>query len=55
MDVNFQSQSNGNTTPMMHLVGEGLNILCEQLIQKNGDSIDLTKKDNETTEDQLST
>ena len=47
LDVNFQSQSNGNTTPMMHLVGEGLNILCEQLIQKNGDSIDLTKKDNE--------
>ena len=47
LDVNFQSQSNGNTTPMMHLLGEGLNSLCHQLIQKNGDSIDLTKKDNE--------
>ena len=32
---------------MMHLLGEGLNNLCHQLIQKNGDSIDLTKKDNE--------
>ena len=32
---------------MMHLLGEGLNSLCHQLIQKNGDSIDLTKKDNE--------
>ena len=31
----------------MHLLGEGLNSLCHQLIQKNGDSIDLTKKDNE--------
>ena len=32
---------------MMHLLGEGLNSLCHQLIQKNGDNIDLTKKDNE--------
>ena len=47
LDSNFQSQSNGNTTPMMHLVGEGLNSLCEQLIQKNGDNLDLTLKDNE--------
>jgi len=47
LDVNFQSQNNGNTTPMMHLVGEGLNTLCEQLIQKNGENLDLTLKDNE--------
>ena len=47
LDSNFQSQSNGNTTPMMHLVGEGLNSLCEQLIQKNGENLDLTLKDNE--------
>ena len=32
---------------MMHLVGEGLNSLCEQLIQKNGENLDLTLKDNE--------
>ena len=47
LDTNFQSISNGNTTPMMHLVGEGLNSLCEQLIQKNGENLDLTLKDNE--------
>ena len=47
LDGNFQSQSNGNTTPMMHLVGEGLNSLCEQLIEKIGESLDLTLKDNE--------
>ena len=47
LDANFQSQNNGNTTPMMHLVGEGLNSLCEQLIQKNGENLDLTLKDND--------
>ena len=47
LDVNFQSQNNGNTTPMMHLVEEGLNALCEQLIEKNGENLDLTLKDNE--------
>jgi len=47
LDPNFQSQNNGNTTPMMYLVGEGLNSLCEQLIQKNGEKLDLTLKDNE--------
>ena len=47
LDANFQNQNNGNTTPMMHLVGEGLNSLCEQLIQKNGENLDLTLKDNE--------
>ena len=47
LDTNFQSQANGNTTPMMHLLGEGLNSLCEQLIQKNGEKLDLTLKDNE--------
>ena len=47
LDTNFQSQSNGNTTPMMYLVGEGLNSLCEQLIQKNGENLDLTLKDND--------
>ena len=47
LDPNFQSQNNGNTTPMMYLVGEGLNSLCEQLIQKNGENLDLTLKDNE--------
>ena len=45
LDPNFQSQSNGNTTPMMHLIDEGLNSLCEQLIQKNGENLDLTLKD----------
>ena len=47
LDTNFQNQSNGNTTPMMYLVGEGLNSLCEQLIQKNGENLDLTLKDND--------
>ena len=47
LDANFKSQNNGNTTPMMYLVGEGLNLLCEQLIQKNGENLDLTIKDNE--------
>ena len=47
LDANFQNQNNGNTTPMMHLVGEGLNSLCEILIQKNGENLDLTLKDNE--------
>ena len=47
LDANFQNQNNGNTTPMMHLVEEGLNSLCEQLIQKNGENLDLTLKDNE--------
>ena len=47
LDQNFQSQSNGNTTPMMHLIGEGLNSLCEKIIDKNGESLDLTLKDNE--------
>ena len=47
LDPNFQSQNNGNTTPMMHLVDEGLNLLCEQLIQKNGENLDLTLKDDE--------
>ena len=47
LDANFQNHNNGNTTPMMHLVGEGLNSLCEQLIQKNGENLDLTLKDNE--------
>ena len=32
---------------MMYLVEEGLNLLCEQLIQKNGENLDLTIKDNE--------
>ena len=47
LDQNFQSQSNGNTTPMMHLIGEGLNSLCEKIIDKNGENLDLTLKDNE--------
>ena len=47
LDVNFQNPSNGNTTPMMYLVSEGLNFLCEQLIKKNGENIDLTLKDND--------
>ena len=47
LDANYQSQSNGNTTPMMHLVGEGLNSLCEHLIEKNGENLDLTLKDND--------
>ena len=47
LDANYQSQSNGNTTPMMHLVGEGLNSLCEHLIEKNGENLDLTLKDDD--------
>ena len=47
LDTNFKSQNNGNSTPMMYLVEEGLNLLCEQLIQKNGENLDLTIKDNE--------
>ena len=47
LDVNYQNPTNGNTTPMMYLVSEGLNFLCEQLIKKNGENIDLTLKDDE--------
>lgn len=47
LDANYQSQNNGNTTPMMHLVGEGLNSLCEHLIEKNGENLDLTLKDDD--------
>ena len=47
LDTNFQSSTNGNTTPLMHLIGEGLNNLCEQIIVNHAKNLDLTLKDNE--------
>ena len=47
LDFNFQNQTNKNTTPLMYLVEEGLNSLCEQVIHKNGDNLELSKKDND--------
>ena len=47
LDFNFQNQSNQNVTPLMYLIGEGLNSLCEQVIHKIGDNLELSKKDNE--------
>ena len=47
LDFNFQNQSNKNSTPLMYLVEEGLNSLCEQVIHKNGENLELSKKDNE--------
>ena len=46
LDFNFQNQSNDNMTPLMYLVGEGLNLLCEHVIQKTGENLELSKKDN---------
>ena len=45
LDPNFQNKNNGNTTPLMHLVEEGLNSLCEQMIQKTGQNLILISKD----------
>ena len=45
LDFNFQNQSNDNMTPLMYLVGEGLNLLCEHVIQKTGENLELSKKD----------
>ena len=47
LDFNFQNQNNENITPLMYLVGEGLNSLCEQVIHKIGENLELSKKDNE--------
>ena len=46
LDFNFQNQNNENVTPLMYLVGEGLNSLCEQVIHKIGEKLELSKKDN---------
>ena len=45
LDFNFQNQNNENVTPLMYLVGEGLNSLCEQVIHKIGEKLELSKKD----------
>ena len=45
LDFNFQNQNNDNVTPLMYLVGEGLNSLCEQVIHKIGEKLELSKKD----------
>ena len=45
LDFNFQNQNNENVTPLMYLVGEGLNSLCEQVIHKIGEKSELSKKD----------
>ena len=45
LDFNYQNQNNNNETPLMYLVGEGLNTLCEHVIQKNGENLELSKKD----------
>ena len=47
LDFNFQNQNNENVTPLMYLVEEGLNSLCEQVIHKIGENLELSKKDNE--------
>ena len=47
LDFNFQNQNNDNITPLMYLVKEGLNSLCEQVIHKIGENLELSKKDNE--------
>ena len=45
LDFNFQNQNNENVTPLMYLVGKGLNSLCEQVIHKIGEKLELSKKD----------
>ena len=45
LDFNYQNQNNNNETPLMYLVGEGLYLLCEHVIQKNGENLELSKKD----------
>ena len=45
LDFNFQNQNNENVTPLMYLVSEGLNALCEQVIHKIGEKLELSKKD----------
>ena len=45
LDFNYQNQNNENVTPLMYLVGEGLNSLCEQVIHKIGEKLELSKKD----------
>ena len=47
LDFNYYNQTKGNTTPLMYLVEEGLNSSCEQIIQKIGENLILTLKDNE--------
>ena len=47
LDFNYQNQNNNNETPLMYLVGEGLNLLCEHVIQKNGENLELSKNDNQ--------
>ena len=47
LDFNYQNQNNENATPLMYLVEEGLNSLCEQVIHKIGDNLELAKKDNQ--------
>ena len=45
LDFNYQNQNNNNETPLMYLVDEGLNVLCEHVIKKNGENLELSKKD----------
>ena len=45
LDFNYQNQNNNNETPLMYLIGEGLFLLCERVIQKNGENLELSKKD----------
>lgn len=45
LDVNFQNQNDSSSTPLMYLISEGLISLCEEMIKKNGEKIDLTLKD----------
>ena len=47
LDFNFHNQTKGNTTPLMYLVEEGLNLSCEQIIQKIGENLILTVKDDD--------
>ena len=47
LDFNFHNQTKGNTTPLMYLVEEGLNQSCEQIIQKIGENLILTVKDDD--------
>ena len=46
IDINFQSESDNNTTLLMQLVSKGLNTFAESLIDKSTKSIDTAIKDN---------
>lgn len=46
IDINFQSESDNNTTLFMQMVSKGLNTFAESLIDKSSNPIDTMIKDN---------